>query len=237
MLSSQNWLSPVVLFPSAPLFVGKTDFFLSCFWLSFQIHFYFWPKQTGQCPAAELIVLLVGVPAVHHLLIPPDKLLPKFKDWLLFVLLLRVLALTPYLLWTNKDRICFCWLILGFLIRGCGSLGLCTWLAFAWISSLWDTALLISSERTGLLFPSCWIYSHLSFMCSLLYFQFFHSLIWKWFHFRSVALWIQLEVALDDFQYYLNYLLMLCCLLCDKQAYGLRAILLPQFWSKFLSIK
>lgn len=97
------------------LFVGKTDFFLSCSWLSFQSHFYFWPKQTGQCPAAELIVLLVGVPAVHHLLIPPDKLLPKFKDWLLFVLLLRVLAITPYLLWINKDRIYFCWLILGSL--------------------------------------------------------------------------------------------------------------------------
>lgn len=104
-----------MLFPSAPLFVGKTDFFLSCSWLSFQSHFYFWPKQTGQCPAAELIVLLVEVPAVHHLLIPPDKLLPKFKDWLLFVLLLRVLAITPYLLWINKDRIYFCWLILGSL--------------------------------------------------------------------------------------------------------------------------
>lgn len=115
LCSAVDWLSPVVLFPSVLLFVGKTDFFLSCSWWSFQIRFYFWPKQTGQCPAAELIVLLVGVPAVHHLLIPPDKLLPKFKDWLLFVLLLRVLALTPYLLWTNKDRICFCWLILGSL--------------------------------------------------------------------------------------------------------------------------
>jgi len=32
-----NWLSPVMLFASAPLFVGKTDIFLSRFWLSFQI--------------------------------------------------------------------------------------------------------------------------------------------------------------------------------------------------------
>lgn len=226
-----------MLFPSAPLFVGKTDFFLSCSWLSFQSHFYFWPKQTGQCPAAELIVLLVGVPAVHHLLIPPDKLLPKFKDWLLFVLLLRMLAITPYLLWINKDRIYFCWLILGSLdqrlwVSGAVHLaGLCLDL-FSMRHCLVD-----SSERTGLLFPSCWIYSHLSFLCSLLYFQSFHSLIWKWFHFSSVALWIQFEVALDDFQHYLNYLFMLCCLLCDKQACGLRAILLPQFWLKFLSIK
>lgn len=187
-----NWLSPVALFPSAPLFVGKTDFFLSHSWLSFQIHFPFWPKQTSPCHAAELIVLLVGVPAVDHLLIPSDKLLPKFKDWLLFALFLRVLAPTPYPLWTNKDRICFCWLFWALLIRGCGSRGLCTWLACAWISSLWDTALLISSEGTGLLFPSCWIYSHLSFLCSLLY---FHSLIRKWFHFSFVALWIQFEVA------------------------------------------
>lgn len=123
------------------------------------------------------------------------------------------------------------------LIRGSASLGLCTWLAFAWISSLWDSALLISSERTGLLFPSCWIHSHLSSLCSLLYFRSFHSLMWKWFHFSSLALWIQFEDALNDFQYYLNYLFMLCCLVCDKQACGLRAILLPQFWLKFLSIK
>lgn len=153
-----------------------------------------------------------------------------FSSWECWLLL-------PTFFESTKIGFIFVDLFWALLIRGCGSLGLCTWLAFAWISSLWDTALLISSERTGLLFPSCWIYSHLSFLCSLLYFKSFHSLIWKWFHFSSVALWIQFEVALDDFQHYLNYLFMLCCLLCDKQACGLRAILLPQFWLKFLSIK
>lgn len=91
-----NVLVVTCMFPSAPLFVGKTDYFLACSWLSFQIYFSFWPNQTSQCHAAELIVSLFGVPAVDHLLIPPDKLLSKFKDWLLFVLLLGVLAPTAY---------------------------------------------------------------------------------------------------------------------------------------------
>lgn len=217
LCSAVNWLSPVVLFPSAPLFVGKTDFFFSCSWLSFQIHFYFWPKQTGQCPAAELIVLLVGVPAVRHLRSLLTNFCPNSKTGCYLFSSWECWLLLPTFFEPTKIGFVFVDLFWALLIRYCGSLGLCTWLAFAWISSLWDTALLISSERTGLLFPSCWIYSHLSFLCSLLYFQSFHSLIWKWFHFSSVVLWIQFEVALNDFQYYPNYLFMLCCLVCDKQ--------------------
>lgn len=64
--------------------------------------------------------MLVEVPAVIHLPIPPDKLLPKFKDWLLFLESIAFYSLPLFA--TNKDL---------FLLTILGSLDQSLWVSGA----------------------------------------------------------------------------------------------------------